>query len=907
MPAHVHAFGEPGDGCDPARRDILGGKGASLALLARAGLPVSPGFIISTACCPLVIAQGVWPEGLEAEVRAALAGLERRTGRVFGAGGDPLLVSVRSGAAVSMPGMMDTILNCGLTPAMAGGPGFWRAYRQFAEAFARTVGGIAADELAAIRHAGDGSDEAMAFQVRQLYQRRTGRAFPDDGWGALTACIDAVFRSWNSERAVAYRRQHGIAGAAGTAVTVQAMFPSRIAGIAFTANPTSPDADELVIEASFGLGEAVVSGDVAPDRFILARADRTLKSISLGRKSQGIRAYGDVGEHAAGARTLDDAQLAELAGLALRAEACFGCPVDVEWGWAAGRFDLLQARPIRGLDVARAVEPARAAEIARLRALAGGGRRVWTAHNLGETLPAPTPLTWDIVRAFMGGDGGFGRMYRDFGFQPGPLVCAEGFLELICGRIYADPERAAQLFWKDLPLTYDLEALAAGRASLESPPSRFSPERARPDFLIRLPATLWAMLRSSRRMGSARAAARARFEEEVLPPFLAFVGEKRTQALDALSVPALLAELHLRRRRVLDGFGGESLKPGFFGGVARAELEALLVRILGADGRCLALELTGGLDGDVTCEQNIMLHAVATGNAERTGFLERFGHRTVGEMELAEPRWREDPGFLDNLIAAHRGGASPAERHQANRQRRQAAEAALPGLLADAGGSSFREAVMAALRLAQDLLPYRENGKHYLMMGYELIRTVILELSRRSGLGRDIFFLRLHELDGLAARDGSFGAVIAERRLRWQALRRLEMPERIDSDRLDDLGRPPPLPAASELPGDAVSGGVASGEVRLVRDPHAARDLGSGYILVCPSTDPGWTPLLLNARGLVIERGGVLSHGAIIARDFGIPAVVCPGIMRRLAAGDRVRVDGDRGMVAILGRMDGPP
>ena len=910
MPTYVHNFGG-GDGCDPGRKDILGGKGASLALLGRAGLPVSPGFIISAACCPLVLEHDAWPDGLEAEVRAALAGLERRTGRVFGGAAAPLLVSVRSGAAVSMPGMMDTILNCGLTPAASGRPGFHRAYRQFVEAFARTVGGIPPAELAKIGReetdSGEAGHERVAARCRELYQGRTGRAFPDDAWTALTACVDAVFHSWNSLRAKAYRRQHGIAGVPGTAVTVQAMFPSQIAGVVFTANPTDLTADEMIVEASFGLGESVVSGDVAPDRFTLDRQTRSLKRFVLGRKSHGIRAFGDASEHGADARTLDAAQLTELAGLALRAEACFDGPVDVEWGWADGRFDLLQARPIRGLEIAREVEPARREEIERLRALAAGGRRVWLAHNLGETLPAPTPLTWDIVRSFMSGDGGFGRMYRNFGFQPGTQVCDEGFLELICGRIYADPGRAAQLFWKDMPLDYDVEALLAGRTTLEAPPTVFRAERARPDFLLRLPGTLLAMFRAARRMRSAQAAARERFEKQILPPFLAYVQEKRAQPLPELATAALIAELHDRRRRVLNEFAGESLKPGFFGGVAQAALEALLVRILGADGRRLTLELTMGLDGDLTFEQNVLLHAVAHGKAVLADFLERFGHRAAGEMELAEPRWREDADFLHNLVAARRGGPAPAERHQTNVRRRQVAEATLPTLLARAGGSSFREEVDAAMRLAQQLLPYRENGKHYLMLGYELLRTAILELSRRCDLGRDIFFLRLNELDGLTAGVDGLRETVAARKLRWQALRRLEMPAILDSTDLEELGRPRALGSTAELRGDAVSSGVASGEVRLVTDPHAAHDLGTGYVLVCPSTDPGWTPLLIHARALVIERGGILSHGAIIARDCGIPAVVCPGIMRRLAAGDRVRVDGDRGTVTILDETGGTP
>ena len=148
-------------------------------------------------------------------------------------------------------------------------------------------------------------------------------------------------------------------------------------------------------------------------------------------------------------------------------------------------------------------------------------------------------------------------------------------------------------------------------------------------------------------------------------------------------------------------------------------------------------------------------------------------------------------------------------------------------------------------------------------------------------------------------------AEIACRKIRWQAFQRLDLPDVIDSADLDKLGRPPKLEALAELKGDPIAGGTATGVARIVEDPRRAGDLGEDYVLVCPSTDPGWTPLFLNAVGLVVERGGMLSHGAIVARDFGIPAVVCPEATRLLRDGDRVHLDGDRGRIGILERASG--
>lgn len=898
------AFDEPLPAGADARA-LLGGKGASLRGMTEAGLPVPPGFTISTEACAAYTERGRrWPAGLEAEVRDQLARLEAATGRTLGREAPPLLVSVRSGAAVSMPGMMDTLLNCGLHPGLAADvgdtPAFWSLYAAFIHSVARTVHGLGPAALADLPS--PASREAVEAHLAR-YADRTGEPLPTDPWGALVLCIGAVFDSWENERAVAYRRRNDVRGLAGTAVNVQAMFPSEVSGIVFTEDPSAVDASRMVIEASYGLGEAVVSGDVTPDRFVLDRETGRVVETELGHKAARVGALGvDLSDRDPDATCLSEAQLADLRALCLRVEAYFGHPVDVEWGLAEGAFGLLQARAIRGLDVAREVEVAREAEAARLRAAAADGRRVWVAHNLGETLPAPTPLTWDIVRRFMSGDGGFGKLYRDLGYRPSARVRRDGFLELIAGRVYADPARQAELFWDAMPLVYDVEAVRADPTVLDAAPTTFDPDRADGRFLTHLPTTLLAMARVARRSRQARAGAKRRFEADVLPPFLDWVDAARDADLGALSDAQLLAELDARRARVLDAFGPESLRPGFFGGMAFGEVAGLLGDLLGpVEGEALAARLVRGLEGDTTFEQEVMLHRVARGEAMMEAFLAAYGHRAAGEMELSVPRWREDPVGLEPRLAACRrdGCPLPEAVHAANVAAREEAEAELPGALAAAGGSALREDIEAALAEARALLPYRESGKHYLMMGYELVRLVTEELAARWDLGRDLYFLHLDELGRVAAERQALLDRAGGRRVRWQALQRLDVPEVVDSEDLDRFGYPPEFEAADRLEGAAIAPGSADGPARIVLDPREAGDLGEGYVLVCPSTDPGWAPLLACARALVVERGGVLSHGAIVARDFGIPAVACPGATRRIRDGATVRVDGSRGQVIL--------
>lgn len=902
----VHHFSDPLPADCTDARALLGGKGASLKEMTLAGLHVPPGFTISTTACVRYFELGhAWPEGLEEEVRTHLSRLEQETGRELGRTSRPLLVAVRSGAAVSMPGMMDTLLNCGLNPALAAecgdAPWFWERYLQFVLAFARTVAGLKQDQLAA--DSGLLPARARAEAALTRYAELTGRELPAGPWDALCACINAVFESWFSERAAAYRERHGLRGPGGTAVNVQMMFPSEVSGVLFTQDPNNLPAEQMVLEASYGLGEAVVSGDVSPDRFIVSRNDFGKLQTSVGRKTSVVAAFGERRAVSPDALSLTPAQVAELCALALKIEKHFDCAVDIEWGWADGRFALLQARPIRGLEVAQEVETSRKAEVERLRALAGTTRRVWVAHNLGETLRAPMPLTWDIIRRFMSGAGGFGRLYRDLGYRPSRRVMQHGFLEAVCGRLYADPERLAELFWDGMPLTYDLDALVRDRSLLDRAPDKFDAARTDGLFLWRLPANLWAMWRAARNMRRAQAEAKRLFDTVVLPPFLAYAEQKRAQDLAKLQDAEVLHELRARCQRVLDEFAPESLKPGFFGGLAFDKVERLLVQLMGEhEGEALAQTLTLALDGDVTFEQEALLYRVAKGESDLPAFLQRFGHRCVNEMELAAPRWREDARYVEQNIARYKkaAAASPDDMHRRNLERRNAAEAELPARLERWGGSSFREELEKDLAAARALLPYRETGKYYLMMGYDLLRMAVQELGARWGLGNGMYFLQLDELGGFTQDRANLETEVEKRKTRWQAFQRLELPDVIDSQHLDQLGLAQHVEAAQELAGTALAPGAATGTARIVTDPQEAGELGADYVLVCASTDPGWTPLFVNARALVVERGGVLSHGAIVARDFGIPAVACPHATKLLRAGDTVRVDGNQGKVLVL-------
>jgi pyruvate, orthophosphate dikinase len=273
MPHYVYDFDEPADG----GRDLLGGKGIGLAEMTQLGVPVPDGFTITTDACRAYMASGgELPEGLEAEVDEHLARLEEKTGKRFGDPDDPLLVSVRSGAAVSMPGMMDTILNVGLNDEAAdglasrtGNEHFARdSYRRLIQMYGEIVEGIDAHRF---QDALDENDLGATIEAyKQIYQEETGSPFPQDAKEQLGRAVSAVFDSWNTPRAQAYRRYNKIPHDLGTAVNVvQMVFGNKGeesgTGVAFTRDPSTGEQGlygEFLADAQ---GEDVVAGIRTPE------------------------------------------------------------------------------------------------------------------------------------------------------------------------------------------------------------------------------------------------------------------------------------------------------------------------------------------------------------------------------------------------------------------------------------------------------------------------------------------------------------------------------------------------------------------------------------------------------------------------------------------------------------------
>jgi pyruvate,water dikinase len=739
---------------------------------------------------------------------------------------------------------------------------------------------------------------------------------PDELLEALKACWASLW----SERAIAYRETQGITNEGlAMAVVIQEMCEADVSGVLFTVSPFS--ADVSIVESNWGLGESVVSGAITPDSFQVSRETGEVLEKTVATKREMVTAAGvrEVPVAHQDIPSLTEAQLKELTQLGLRVERYYGQPMDIEWALADGQFVLLQARYITTPSNATApserthqppevdeesVENLRQGEIHLLKIYTDAHRTVWCHHNIAEVLPAPLPMTWSIIRKFMSGSGGLGKAYRRLGFYPSKRVDSDGILDLVCGRIYVNLNREAELHFDGFPFAHDFNALKQNPQQAMYAQAAPDITRSSASFWFKLPLHIIRMSKAEMRLRQCRSDFDKVLTTQVFPTFQSEVEAEWDISYFDLSDAELVGKFQTWCTKTLDDFAPKALTATLLAGFSLQRLEAALQKCVDETAaKSVASRLISGLSGNLTVETNEKLQQVATGELALTNFLKDYGHRAVDEFELAQPRWREDTTYLEQIVEAFQQEnveISPSKADGAKQQidQRESAEAELAELVKDKGG--LRKQIESELDFTRRYMPFRETAKFYLMLGYEQIRRALLELDGRYALDGGIFYLVPDELQ-LLMNGKDFSDVIATRKMERELMLQIEVPDVIFSDSLEQIGAPMATDAAEMYTGVAVSAGIATGKARVLLTPADIRPSDRDYILVCPSTDPAWTPLFLHAAGLVMERGGILSHGAVVAREYGVPAVAnIPNATRHIADGQRLHIDGKAGTVSIL-------
>ena len=726
--------------------------------------------------------------------------------------------------------------------------------------------------------------------------------------------LDSLKMCWASlwsERAIAYRETQGIADEGlAMAVVIQEMCEADVSGVLFTVSPFSRDVS--IVESNWGLGESVVSGAITPDRFQVSRETGEVleKTVATKREMVTVMGVSEVSPAQRDVPSLTEAQLNELTVLGLQVESRYAQPMDIEWALTDGAFVLLQARHITTPSGAAplsehgdsipevdegALEKCRHAEIQRLKACADPHGTVWCHHNLAEVLPAPLPMTWSVVRKFMSGAGGLGEAYRSLGFYPSKRVDREGILDLICGRIYVNLNREAELHFEGFPFAHDFNALKQNPQQAMYAQAAPDITRSTVSFWLKLPLHIVRMSKAEMRLRRCRSDFDEMLTTEVFAAFQSAVEAEWEVSYSDLSDAELVEKFQAWCTKTLDDFAPKALTATLLAGFSLQRLAAALQKCTDETAaKSIANRLIRGLSGNLTLETNEKLQKVATGDLELMDFLKDYGHRAVDEFELAQPRWREDTTYLEQILASL---TAEVEQYDLTADR-YVAETELAELLKNKSG--LQKQIESELNFTRRYMPFRETAKFYLMLGYEQMRRALLELDSRYELDGGIFYLVRDELQQLIG-GKAFGAVIARRKMQRELMLQIEAPDVIFSDTLEQIGAPMVTQTAEAYSGVGVSAGIASGRARVLLKPSDARLSDRDYILVCPSTDPAWTPLFLHAAGLVMERGGILSHGAVVAREYGVPAVAnIPNATRHIVDGQLLHVNGNTGTVSIL-------
>ncbi|MDB5291024.1 MAG: hypothetical protein JWL69_2265 [Phycisphaerales bacterium] len=740
----------------------------------------------------------------------------------------------------------------------------------------------------AVRSSATAEDMAAASMAGQY------ETFLDiHGEDSLLDAVRCCWASLDSPRIRTYLKEHGIEQSrVAMAVLVQRLVSADVAGVLFTANPQTGGRREMLVEASWGLGESVVSGRVQPDVLRLDRETGRVLHAAIADKRvflpAGAHEERPVEESRRKLPCLRGQDVVRLWELGKLAADHFGSPQDIEWAIFDGELYLLQSRPITTLEEAESYEEILRTTRVRLREQIAGGRGPWALHNLAETLPHPTPLTWSVIERFMTGDGGFGAMYRQTGFEPSAVAKREGFLERIAGRVYMDAARAPEMFFEKFPFAYDLEQLKRSPDASQTPPT--------------LPrGSFRARMRAARKLGAVNAKLRElsadfdrRLNDEIFPAFSRWVAEERDRDLSALSPEELIELWQDRERRVLDDFAPQSLLPSLISGMALAELRTFLEENFWEDDPDdLAQLISSGGPPNRTVIADAELYEVGAGTRGLEKWIADHGHRAAGEFDLASPRWREVPQAVAEMAARLKGGDSPLERHQRHSKEIASRIDSLRSRLPDADRAELDRRV----DLVRRYVTFREDGKDFLMLGYDLLRDIALEAGRRLEIGEDVFYLTREDLFDSLRVGFAPHHLMAQRKSAYKAEAKVSLPRVIDAQAVETLGEPAEVKLAGGYKAFAVSSGEATGPAMIRKSPTEPGEMGRGYILVCPSTDPSWTPLFVNAAGLVLECGGTLSHGAVVAREMGLPAVVLPDATRLFQEGEAIRVDGRRGHV----------
>jgi phosphoenolpyruvate synthase/pyruvate phosphate dikinase len=857
---------------------LAGGKGANLGELSRiGGIAVPAGFCLTTDAFAQVMASAPWID-VQLDRLSRLDAHDRREISAVSA-------QVRRAVeGIAIPG-------------------------DLRDAIVREL-----DRLDGDRH-GDGS-AAYAVRSSATAEDLPSASFAGQqdtylnvtGADAVLAHVSRCWASLFTERAVTYRLRNGFDHRkVQMAVLVQRMLFPRAAGIAFTADPVTSSRKVVCIEASFGLGEALVSGLVNADVYQVRDGEVTAKAVGSKQIAVQPRAGGGTQELAVDPErqsqpALTDAQIVRLAALARRIEAHFGQPQDIEWCLVDAGFQIVQSRPITTLfPIPETSDP-------------GNHVYVSVGHQQMMTDPMkPLGLAfWQLT-------------------TPRPMAEAGGRLFVDVTQLLGSPKSRAGLMnalGRSDPLIEDALQTILDRGDFipAGPDENTGEDRQMaydvpPDQIETDPAIVTGLVE---RFEASLAALKREIKEKSGPALLDFIaddiGELRRVLTDPRSMQVIMAGMGTTwqlNKRIQDWLGDKNVVDTLTQSVPdniTSEMGLALLDVadvIRPHPDIVAFLASVSVEDENFLDQLLRLAGGREAQAAIQAYLDRYGMRCVGEIDITRPRWSERPATIVPMILANvrnfEPGAGERRFEQGLAEAREKEQELLTRLRAQPDGE--RQAVEAKQMIdrIRTFIGYREYPKYHMISRYFVYKQALLRDAERLVQAsvlrakEDIFYLRFAELQDVVRTNQADDGLIDERKAAFRSYGALTPPRVLTSDGEAVAGsyRRSDVPDGA-LTGLPVSAGTVEGRARVIAD-MAQADLAAGDILVTAYTDPSWTPAFVAVSGLVTEVGGLMTHGAVIAREYGLPAVVgVEQATRLIQDGQRIRVNGTDGYIEIL-------
>ncbi len=729
----------------------------------------------------------------------------------------------------------------------------------------------------------------------------------------IMAVKDCYASLW-TPRAVAYRRKMQVGDdEVFQAVVILELVQAMAAGVGFTCDPRTGREDVVLINANFGLGESVVSGAVEPDEYCLDAALKIMER-KMGLKENQTATRPDGGTEliaspgSSGQQVLSDENIKRL-GLVIRRvyDALGGSEQhqDIEWVYDGQDFVLVQARPVT-------VKPRYTFPELK------DQPDIWSNTNLKEAVPMVLPiLSWNLIQ----------QTFMDIG----PLRSANLTGYRMLPGLQDTKRLRGRFYWNSSMhqwTGFDAFGGKPGANALGGHEPQIKINADKPYHGIkglkrigRIIKVVLLIIKNSRNPQAA-------FEQ--VDKFTDNLNRQDLQGLSDNDLINTIALIKAAWHEYLPTFGACNLSIApitslvktlekYFSGRGNAIANALMIgqgEVTSAEQgyRLMELAEVARDDNDVRTylgRSDFNPYAwekeLSEGSSFKRlfrNFLDQYGHRSVYEMDISNPRWREDPSYPLNVIKNAMATANVADLKKQQQAKVKEAWRKVEQGIPKSRHNMIRKQVEKVIKGSN----LREMAKFELLKFYEVIRKVFLEMgSRLEDRGiltekADVFHCSGIELFSILKGDWSgrgLKTLAAERKNWKEEMEKLSPPDYY-IDETSHFVEAVATGSGSVLEGLGVSAGRACGPAKLMQHPNQEKKLDSGDVLVAPSTDPGWTPLFLRAAAIVLERGGIASHGAIVAREYGIPAVLnIPGAMRLIKDGQNVVVDGDEGKVYI--------